>query len=300
MNNYQIDNLLNYPAPAIGLWRITDWKYSTAEQVKWTEQVLDMGARVIDLADIYGNYEAEACFGNALAAAPALRDRIFLITKCGMKLVSNKKPEHLIKHYDTSKAHIIAAAEQSLRHLHTDRIDLLLIHRPDPLMNADEVAAAFIALKSAGKVLHFGVSNFIPAQYELLASRLPFPLVTNQIEFSVLHTQPIFDGTLDQCQRLRVSPMAWSPLGGGRLFKSQDEQAIRVRAMLETVGKELGGLTVDQVAMAWVAAHPSRAVPITGSGKIENIQLAFDACKVKLSRQQWFSILAASQGHELP
>ncbi len=209
--------------------------------------------------------------------------------------MSDKKPEHRIKHYDTSKAHIISSAEQSLRNLNTDRIDLLLIHRPDPLMNADEVADAFITLKETGKVLRFGVSNFTTSQFELLASRLSFPLITNQVEFSVLHTQPIYDGVFDQCQRLRISPMAWSPLGGGRLFKSQDEQATRVRAALETVGEELGGLTIDQVAMTWIATHPSRVVPITGSGKIENIRLAFEACKVKLSRQQWFTILAASQ-----
>jgi len=300
MTNDSQNNLLSYPTPAIGLWRITDWKYSTTEQVKWTEAVLDMGARVIDLADIYGNYGAEKCFGTALAAAPALRNLFFLITKCDMKLTSDKKPEHRIKHYDTSKAHLVAAAEQSLRNLNTDRIDLLLIHRPDPLMNADEIADAFTTLKNAGKVQHFGVSNFTTSQYDLLASRLPFPLVTNQVEFSVLHTQPISDGTIDQCQRLRISPMAWSPLGGGRLFKSQDEQAIRVRTALEAVGKELGGLSVDQVAMAWIAQHPSRVVPITGSGKLENIRLAIEACKVKLSRQQWFTVLAASQGHEVP
>jgi predicted oxidoreductase len=166
-------------------------------------------------------------------------------------------------------------------------------------MNADEVAAAFSALKQSGKVLNFGVSNFSPSQFNLIASRLSFPLMTNQVEFSVLHTQPLFDGTLDQCQALNISPMAWSPLGGGRLFKSQEEQPSRVRTVLQTIGAELG-LTIDQVAMAWIATHPARVVPITGSGKIENIRLAIEASKVKLSRQQWFAILAASQGHEVP
>lgn len=293
------DITLNYPAPAIGLWRITDWKYSTSDQVKWTEQVLDLGARVIDLADIYGNYESEKVFGKALAAAPSLRDRIFLVTKCGMKLMSDKKPEHRVKHYDTSAAHIIAAVEQSLLNLKTDRIDLLLIHRPSPLMDADEIAAAFVKLKNAGRVLNFGVSNFTTSQFELIASRLPFPLITNQIEFSVLHTSPIYDGVFDQCQRLRASPMAWSPLGGGRLFKSQDEHSLRVRSTLEKIGKELN-LTIDQVAMSWIATHPSKVVPITGSGKLENIRLAFDACKIKLDHQQWFQILAAAQGHDVP
>ena len=123
--------------------------------------------------------------------------------------------------------------------------------------------------------------------------------MTNQVEFSVLHTQPMFDNVLDQCQRLRISPMAWSPLAGGRLFNAADEQAIRVRSTLEVVGKELG-LTMDQVAMAWIATHPSAVVPITGSGKIENIRLAIEARKVKLNRQQWYSILKAAQGHEVP
>lgn len=298
MTNNSID-LLHFPVPAVGLWRITDWKYSITEQVKWTDQVLDMGARVFDLADIYGNYEAEGVFGKALIAAPSLRNRIFLVTKCGMKLMSDKKPEHQIKHYDTSAAHIIASAEQSLRNLNTDRIDLLLIHRPSPLMDADEIAAAFMRLKNEGKVLHFGVSNFSTSQYELVASRLPFPLVTNQVEFSVLHTNPIYDGVFDQCQQLRVSPMAWSPMGGGRLFKAQEEQSQRVRAELERVGREMN-LTIDQVAMAWIISHPSKVVPITGSGKLDHIRQAFDACKVQLDRQHWFKILAASHGHDVP
>jgi len=166
-------------------------------------------------------------------------------------------------------------------------------------MDADEVAEAFISLKDSGKVLSFGVSNFSPSQFGLLAARLPFPLMTNQLEFSILHTLPLSDGTLDQCQLLNISPMAWSPLGGGRLFKSHEKQPTRVRSVLQAIGEELG-MTIDQVAMAWIGTHPSRIVPITGSGKLENIHLAMEACKVKLSRQQWFAILAASQGHEVP
>ncbi len=293
-------NLFHYPTPAVGLWRITDWKYSATEQVRWTEQVLEMGAKVFDLADIYGNYAAEACFGKALAIEPSLRKRIFLITKCGMKLVSNQRLDHTVKHYDTSRTHITASVEQSLRNLHTDHIDLLLIHRPDPLMDADEVAEAFVALKQAGKVFHFGVSNFSTSQFDLLSSRLPFSLLTNQIEYSVLCSTPIYDGTLDQCQRLRISPMAWSPLGGGRLFNSHDELSLRVRGALEKVGKELGGLTIDQVAFAWLATHPAKVVPVTGTSKTENIRLAIDACKIKLSRQQWFSILATTHGQDVP
>jgi predicted oxidoreductase len=194
----------------------------------------------------------------------------------------------------------VAAVEDSLRALHTDYIDLLLIHRPDPLMDADETAAALTGLRANGKVLSFGVSNFTPGQFDLLASRLDFPLVTNQVEISILHMQPLHDGTVDQCQRLRVAPMAWSPLGGGRLFASGDEQATRVRQSLAQVGEELGGATVDQVALAWLLTHPARIVPILGTGKLDRIQQAIQAESLRLSREQWFTIWTASAGREVP
>ena len=190
-------NTLQYPRPAIGLWRLMEWQFDAQQLVRWTERVLELGARVFDLADIYGDYEVEAGFGRALALQPALREQLFLATKCDIRLVSAKRPEHRIKHYDTSRAHILASVDNSLRVLHTDRLDLLLLHRPDALMDADEVAGTLDGLRRAGKVLAVGVSNFSVSQLELLASRLPFPLLTNQVEFSVLHTAPLGDGTLE-------------------------------------------------------------------------------------------------------
>ncbi len=293
-------NLLNYPVPAIGLWRLTEWNLAARPLLDWTHQALELGARVFDLADVYGDYEAEAQFGNALALEPALRQRLFLISKCDIKLISAKRPAHRIKLYDSSYAHIVESVETSLRHLHTDRLDLLLIHRPDPLMNADEVAEAFNMLKQAGKVLHFGVSNFTPGQFELLASRLSFPLVTNQIEFSVLQPAPLYDGTLDQCQRLKISPMAWSPLGGGTLFTGDGERESRVRMALAAVGLENGGWTLDQVALAWILTHPAHIVPVLGTRNLDNIRAAMDMTNSKLTREQWFSILEAIHGHEVP
>jgi predicted oxidoreductase len=292
--------MLSYPTPAAGLWRLTEWNFDAPRLLDWTKQVLDLGINVFDLADIYGGYEVEPRFGDALALDPATRERMFLITKCGIKLVSAKRPEHRLKHYDTSRAHIMAAIDNSLTQMRTDRIDLLLIHRPDPLMDADEVAEAFIALKQSGKVLQFGVSNFTPAQFDLLASRLPFPLVTNQVEFSLLHPDPIYDGTFDQCQRLRVSPMAWSPLAGGMLFRGHGEAASRVRIALENVGREVGGLTLDQVAFAWILAHPAHIVPVLGTSNVANVRNAVQASTLKLTREQWFALLAAAQGHEVP
>lgn len=223
-----------------------------------------------------------------------------LVTKCGIKLVSARRPEHGIKHYDTSRAHIIASAENSLRMLNTDRIDLLLIHRPDPLMDAGEIAAAFTALREAGKVLHFGVSNFTPSQFELLASRLDFPLVTNQVELSPMNMEVLHDGTIDQCQRLGVSPMAWSPLAGGRLFQDETAQAGRLHKALVTIGEQLGGATMDQVALAWILRHPARIIPVLGTGKIERVRNAAGAEALELTREQWFSIWSASAGGPVP
>ncbi|RMG79211.1 MAG: oxidoreductase, partial [Chloroflexi bacterium] len=249
---------------------------------------------------IYGDYRCEALFGEVLRQKPALRQQMQLITKCGIKLISSQRPEHRIKYYDTGREHIISSVEQSLRNFHTDYIDVLLIHRPDALMDADEVAATFTELRRQGKVLHFGVSNFTPAQFDLLQSRLDFPLVTNQIEFSVLAMSPAYDGTLDHLQQNRVLPMAWSPLGGGGLFHGQDERVQRVRSVLQQVGEELGGAPIDQVALAWIMTHPARILPVLGTGKIERIRSAAQASQLRLSREQWYMVWQASAGHEVP
>ena len=207
---------MKLPPVVAGVWRLNEWKLDTTALVRWIEQALELGITSFDHADVYGGYSVEAAFGTALAASPGLRERLQLVTKCGIKLISPARPSHRIKSYDTSRAHITASVENSLRALRTDRIDLLLIHRPDALMDADEVAQTFGQLRAAGKVLHFGVSNHTPSQFALLHRRLP--LVTNQIELSPLQLQALSDGTLDQCTDLGLRPMIWSPLGGGRLF----------------------------------------------------------------------------------
>jgi predicted oxidoreductase len=254
----------------------------------------------VDHADIYGNYAVEEIFGRALGGQSALRGRLELVSKCGIKLLSPKRPEHRLKTYDTSREHITESVHASLRNLRTDYLDVLLIHRPDPLMNADEMAEAFTALRQAGKVKHFGVSNFTPSQFALIQSRLDFPLVTNQIEFSVLYLPPLYDGTLDQCQQLRVPPMAWSPLAGGKLFTNTDERSTKTGVALQKVGEELGGAGVEQVALAWIMKHPANAMPVLGTGRPERIRESARAASLQLSRDQWFEILAASAGQEVP
>ena len=194
----------------MGYWRLMDWGLSTNALVDFIQAGIELGITTVDHADIYGSYRVEARFGEALARAPDVREQIEIVTKCGIALVDPERPHHCIKHYDTSAAHIQASVERSLRNLHTDYVDLLLIHRPDPLMDADQVAEAFVTLQAAGKVRHFGVSNFSPRQLELLQSRLPFPLVTNQLELSPYNLAPLWNGALDQCQQRRIAPMAWS------------------------------------------------------------------------------------------
>ncbi len=289
---------------------MAQWQMTTFQIRELIDRCLEWGITSFDHADIYGDYTCEGLFGAALAEAPALREQIQIIDKCGIRLVSDRRPQHQMHDYDTSAAHIIASVNHSLKQLHTDYLDVLLIHRPDPLMDADDVAQAFIDLHQAGKVRHFGVSNFTPSQFNLLASRLPFPLVTNQVEISVLHLDPFTDGTLDQCQQLRIAPMAWSPLAGGRLFQSQNHQpqnhqpqndrTQRVRAALQQVGEQLNGATTDQVAFAWLLTHPAKIIPILGTGKIDRIQSAVAAEKLRLSREQWFTIWTASTGAEVP
>ena len=280
----------------MGYWRLMDWNMSPLQLASFIEEHLDLGITTVDHADIYGGYQCEAAFGEALKLVPALRDRMEIVTKCG--IATTAKPEHALGHYITDSAHIIKSAEQSLVNLATDRIDLLLIHRPDPLMDADEVAEAFLNLHQSGRVRHFGVSNFTPAQFALLQSRLPFTLATNQVEISPVHQPLLLDGTLDQLQQLRIRPMAWSCLGGGRLFNDDEFQPLRNE--LETIARELNAENIEQVVYAWILRLPSKPLPIIGSGKIERVRSALAAEELEMTRQQWFRIRKAALGYDVP
>ncbi|MFC7777568.1 aldo/keto reductase family oxidoreductase [Pantoea sp. GCM10028869] len=279
-----------------GYWRLIEWGMTPQQVVQFIEHHLALGITTVDHADIYGDYQCEAAFGAALCLAPGLREKLQIVTKCG--IATRAKPEHRIGHYITEASHILHSAENSLRHFHTDYLDLLLIHRPDPLMDADGIAEAFTALHQSGKVRHFGVSNFTASQFTLLQSRLPFSLVTNQLEISPLEQTSLLDGSLDQCQQNRIRPMAWSCLGGGRLFNDPHYQPLRDE--LEQVKQEIGASNIEQVVYAWVMKLPSRPLPIIGSGKIERVKEAVGACQLTLDRQQWFRIRKAAIGYDVP
>jgi predicted oxidoreductase len=283
-----------------GLWRLAEWDKSEREIVALIEECLRQGITTFDHADIYGDYTCEDCFGSALGRTGIERSTIQLVTKCGIKLVSSNRPHHKIKSYDTSCSHILASVENSLRCLHTDYIDLLLIHRPDPLLDPREVNEAFVQLRQSGKVHYFGVSNFLPSQFELLAAKLDVPLVTNQIEYSVLNMEAHADGSVELCQKLALRPMAWSPLGGGRLFQDDSDRTKHLRETLARVGREVGGASIDQVAIAWILRHPVQFVPVLGSGNPARIQRAVEALKIELSAEQWFEIRRDSLGRDVP
>ncbi len=267
----------------VGAWR---WHTSSLQQVETLIKTsLAAGITSFDHADIYGNYSCEEVFGNALRGNSALRNEMEIITKCGIKLLSDKRPDHWIKHYDTSKEHLVWSVENSLRMLSTDRIDVLLLHRPDPLLNPAEVADALAILKKQGKVLHFGVSNFTTAQLEMLQTYLPFPIVTNQIELSLFKNQSLFDGTVDSLMKNRISPMAWSPLGGGKHFEDE-----RIKNTLQN-SSELCQCTPTQLLLAWLLKHPSTIFPIIGTTKPERIEESAKSLNVHLERQYWFEML---------
>ncbi|WP_162047931.1 aldo/keto reductase [Vibrio taketomensis] len=283
-----------------GYWRLAEWNMSPQQRLTFLKQHIDLGITTVDHADIYGNYECETLFGEALKLDPSVRSQIEIVTKCDIKLCTDKFPARKVNHYDTSSAHIYESVNNSLSRLGVDQIDLLLIHRPDVLMDADEVAEAFAELHKVGKVKHFGVSNFTPAQFELLQDRVHKPLVTNQVEINPLNFDVAHDGTLDQMQLKRIRPMAWSCLGGGDIFKGTSEQSKRVRDELELIRDEIGANSIDEVIYAWVRRLPSKPLPIIGSGKIERVETAINALNIELTREQWYRVWVASKGHGVP
>lgn len=283
----------------LGLWRVRDWGLDSPGLAARLREALDLGITTLDLADIYGDYRAEAVVGEAFRHDPGLAGAFRLVTKCGIALRSPNRPGNRVKHYDTSPDHIRHALSSSLDALGVDAVDTLLIHRPDPLMEAGVVAATFAELARSGRVRQFGVSNFAPSQFDLLAAAVEAPLVTNQIELSLLAPGALEDGTLDQCQRLGIPPMIWSPLGGGALFDESPAYG-PLRTALERVAAETGAASTAQVALAWVLAHPSRPAALVGSGRPARWQEAVDALSLPLTRQQWFELLEAARGHEVP
>jgi len=286
---------------AYGAWRLAEDSEGTsvARIREKIDTCLDSGITTFDHADIYGMYTCEGLFGKALAEAPGLRDRMEIVTKCGIQHACAARPGVYIKHYNLTAEHIAQSVDCSLSELRTDRIDVLLVHRPDWLTDAYDTAAGLHKVMETGKVRSVGVSNYSVHQYELIAHCLGAAPVTNQIELSLLRMDPIFDGTLDQCQRYGARPMAWSPLGGGRLMTADGDDASRAREALMKLGAEYDA-TADQMALAWVAALPCAPQIVIGTNQPERIRSAAASDAIRLERQHWYALWEAAQGREVP
>lgn len=283
-----------------GQMRLAEWKLNGRSLLRLLEELTELGVTSLDHADIYGNYRCEAILGEALSLKKSFRDEFQIITKCGIKPMSDKFPERKVKHYDYSYGHIIASVENSLRNLGTDRIDLLLLHRPAPFFDPHEVAKAFSDLKKQGKVLHFGVSNFTPGQYEMLRSHTGEKLVTNQVELSPYCLEHFDNGNVDFLQKEVIKPMAWSPLAGGKLLRPTDDKGKRVLTALTEVAHELNVAPVDKVVYAWLLKHPAGFMPVVGSGNIGRVKHAVEALDIDMSLEQWYSIYITARGEEMP
>ncbi|MCX6233958.1 MAG: aldo/keto reductase [Bacteroidetes bacterium] len=300
MNKIKLTKDLEFSRIVHGHWRLADWKMSNQELLKLTEQTIELGVTTFDHADIYGDYSCEKIFGNAIQLKKGLRKDIKIITKCGIKLISEKFPARKVKYYDYSFDHIVSSVDNSLKNFRTDYIDLLLLHRPAPFFNPEEVAKAFSYLKKNGKVLHFGVSNFNSLQFEMLDSYTDENLVTNQVEISPYCLEHFENGNIAYFLKEKIKPMAWSPLADGKLINPQEEKGQRIHRILLEVAEELNVNTIDEIIYSWLLNHPASIIPIVGTSKIERIKHAVEALNIDMSLEQWYKIYNASTGTELP
>ncbi len=291
-------NHVNLSTFIAGFWRLKNWGMTAQEVLAFIEQCVESGVTSMDHAMVY---RSEAPFGEALALKPELREKIQIITKFGIRPTGFGKlgAEH-VNHYDSSPDALIESVENSLRDFKTDYIDVLLIHRPDYLMDPQEIAEAFSTLKQDGKVKHFGISNFTTAQFEMLQSILPMPLITNQIELSPYNMQALDDGTLEQCMRFKIQPMLWSCLAAGELLNPKDKKGERILNTLRNIAEELNADSIEQVVYAWVLKLPCKPLPLLGSSKIERIKSAVKSLDLTMSQEQWYAIWEASNGSPVP
>jgi predicted oxidoreductase len=275
-------------------WGVWDKNLKTKEMENLIHICFENKITTFDHADIYGSYTTEAQFGKALSNSKIKREQIQLISKCGIQMLAEKR-NNTIKHYDYSKDYIIWSVENSLKNLKTDFLDVLLLHRPSPLMQADEIAEAVEKLKSEGKIIDFGVSNFTSSQTELIRQKTPISF--NQIQFSATDYQPMLDGSLDYMQLHQIRPLSWNPLGS--VFRQENMQTYRLRKLLATlVSKyEIGA---DTILLAWILKHPAHIIPIAGTVNVARIQALMKATELQLSQEDWFAIWTESMGNEVP
>lgn len=296
MERINLTDQLDFSRLVYGMWRVKDDDHTPAYLSKKIRACLEQGITTIDQADIYGGYSAEKILGGALQFDSSLRGQIEIVTKCDIVAPIGKYDDRRVKHYDTSRAHIQASVESSLKDMAIDHIDLLLIHRPDPFMDHHETGGVLDDLVKSGKVRAVGVSNFKPHDMELLGSAMSSPLVTNQIELSVTSNQAFTNGDIAYLQKHGISAMAWSPLGGGSLFQDKQKPLYKtLEALAQTNSVDVGA-----IAVAWLLAHPAKILPVMGTNNIDRIKSLSDATKVEIDRQTWFEIYEKANGVAVP
>ena len=276
-------------------WGVWDKNLNTNEFTHLINLFIENGITTFDHADIYGGYTTEASFGKALTESKIDRKKIQLITKCGIQYTSENRPNNSIKHYEYSKDYIIWSAENSLKNLQTDYLDVFLLHRPSPLMQADEIAEAVSKLKADGKILSFGVSNFTPFQTELLRQKTEISF--NQVQFSATHYEAMLDGSFDYMQVHNIKPMAWNPLG--TVFRENTDQTFRLRQLLAKLVEKYH-IGSDIILLAWIMQHPAGISPVAGTVNSGRIQQLMKAKSLVLDKQDWFAIWTESMGHKVP
>ncbi len=296
MDRVKIANDLEFSRIIYGMWRLAEADDTSAAHVEAKIQsCLDQGITTFDQADIYGGYVAEAVMGEAMKANPSLRNKMEIVTKCDIVAPVGRYESAKVKYYDTSRAHIEASVEHSLRDMAIDHIDLLLIHRPDPMMDHNETGQALDDLVASGKVRTVGVSNFRPWDWELLQSGMKTPLVTNQIEISLGEISPFTNGDIAFHQRIATPLMAWSPLGGGALMSETGE----IASIADEIAAE-AGVDRSAVAVAFLLAHPANILPVMGTNNLDRIGRLSDALNVQLDRETWYRLYTAALGNEVP
>ena len=275
-------------------WGIWDKNLNTKEMENMIKVCLENKITTFDHADIYGDYTTESEFGKAFASSKIAREKIQLVSKCGIQMVTENR-KNTIKHYDYSKNHIIWSVENSLKNLHTDYLDVFLLHRPSPLMQADEIAEAVLKLKSEGKIIDFGLSNFTSSQTELIRQKTEISY--NQVQFSATNFEPMLDGSFDYMQTNHIRPMSWNPLGC--VFREDIPQTHRLKKLLATLVSKYH-LGSDTILLSWILKHPAKVIPIAGTVNVARIQLLMKAVELELEQEDWFAIWTESMGNNVP
>lgn len=275
-------------------WGVWGKNCSTQQMIELMNCCLENNITTFDHADIYGDYTTEAEFGKAFNESKIDRSTIQLISKCGIQMESDKR-NNFVKHYDYATSYIIGSVEQSLRNLQTDYLDLLLLHRPSPLMRADDIAEAIAKLKQDGKILDFGVSNFTPLQTDLIETKIKINY--NQISFSITDFEAMTNGSLDHMQTRNITPMCWSPLG--TVFRQDNDQTRRLKKILANFSDKYE-VPADIILLAWILKHPAGILPVCGTADPSRLANLMKATTVNMELQDWFALWSESTGVPVP